>query len=169
VTTDIVEMISKNSVDGLHYEDELAQGFIDMVKGANNIDSTTREWMSVNDLHAFFKSCSEDTLLRFFTAVAERLEKPLKMARKGVAGNLVISMACTYGVLITDVWMIYYYYEEGLLVKFRWCLGVLVGALSMQVSRARRGAKRQGLLHLNKCPRFLHSLVFLLLANQKIH
>jgi len=141
-------MVSKSSVDGLQYEDELAQSFIGMVKGAANIDSTTRKWVSVNDIHAFFKSCSEDTLKGFFAAVAERLEKPLKMVRKGVAGNLVISMACTYGDLITDVWMIYYYYEEGLLDKFRYCLGILIGALTMQVSRARRGAKRRGLLHL---------------------
>jgi len=133
-TTDIVEMVSKSNIDGLHYEDQLAQSFIDMVMGTANIDSTTGEWVSVNDIHAFFKSCNEDTLAKFFAAIAERLVKPLKMVRKGVAGTLAISMVCTYGDLITDVWMIYYYYEEELFDKFRWCLGILVGALAALVS-----------------------------------
>ena len=49
-----------------------------------------------------------------------------------MAGSLLMSLACTYGDVISDVVMVFYYNEKNMTGAFRTSLGILIGALGMQ-------------------------------------
>ena len=49
-----------------------------------------------------------------------------------MAGSLLMSLACTYGDIISDIVMVLYYYQKNMTSAFRTSLGILIGAVAAQ-------------------------------------
>ena len=69
---------------------------------------------------------------QYFGYLAEDIKVPMKMARRGMAGSLLMSLACTYGDVISDTVMVFYYNEKNMTSAYRTSLGILIGALAAQ-------------------------------------
>ena len=127
-----VEFDSVEKADGGIDGGELVNSFIDMVKGATQVDGSTKEWLAVNGVREQLQKADESAFESFFTHLADKLKLPLKMARRGMVGNLLISLVCTYGDLISDALMVNYYWENNMMGKFYTCLTILAGSLGAQ-------------------------------------
>ena len=140
ITTDLVEKVevptappigSSSSSNNLAHLKELSNGLVEAIKAANNVHETVKEWIEVNGLLEILLSDGEK-LKTFVGLFAEEIKVPLKMARRGMAGSLLISLACTYGDVFSDIMMVAYYDEKNMTSAFRTSLGILIAALVAQ-------------------------------------
>ena len=141
VTTDIVNIVeipsisvvgsSDSSTLGVSYLKELVGGFVDTIKAANNVQESVTKWVDVNNIYDIL-SADKDTMKQYFGYLAEDIKVPMKMARRGMAGSLLMSLACTYGDVISDTVMVFYYNEKNMTGAYRTSLGILIGALAAQ-------------------------------------
>jgi len=89
-------------------------------------------WLDVNEFIA--KVTADKELLKaFMIQLCRLLAKPLKLARNGLAGRLLISLACTYSDMISDLLMLRFYKDTGDHKSFDASLTILIGAMSAHV------------------------------------
>jgi len=139
ITTDIVVKVetlpviegSGSTLGKETYLKELVGGFVDTIKAANNVQESVTKWVDMNNMYDIL-SADKDTMKQYFGYLAEDIKVPMKMARRGMAGSLLMSLACTYGDVISDAVMVHYYLEKNMASAFRTSLGILIGALAAQ-------------------------------------
>jgi len=111
---------------------ELAEDLIENIQAADNIDVKILAWLDVNEF--IEKVTADKELLKaFMFQLCKLLAKPLKLARNGLAGRLLISLACTYSDMISDVLMLNFYKDTGDHKSYDASLTILIGAMSAHV------------------------------------
>ena len=113
-TTDHVQVVAHDSTmaDDNNYATELSQDFVSSIQSADNTKIKMREWRSKNDLFEQL-STNEELFDKFFDRLAGDLQKPLKLARLGLAARLLVALGCTYCDVATDFMMLNFYRTTG--------------------------------------------------------
>ena len=111
---------------------ELAEDLIESIQAADNIDVKVLAWLDVNEFIA--KVTADKELLKaFMIQLCRLLAKPLKLARNGLGVRLLISLACTYSDMISDLLMLRFYKDTGDHKSYDRSLKILIGAMSAHV------------------------------------
>ena len=95
-------------------------------------------------------STNEELFDEFFDSLAGDLQKPLKLARLGIAARLLVALGCTYCDVATDFLMLNFYRTTGNKKAFNTSLTILCVAVFAQTSNAFDNNK-----HCSKKTRFL--------------
>jgi len=164
-TTDHVQVVAHDSTmaDDNNYATELSQDFVSSIQSADNTKIKMREWRSKNDLFEQL-STNEELFDKFFDRLAGDLQKPLKLARLGLAARLLVALGCTYCDVATDFMMLNFYRTTGNKKAFNTSLTILCVAVFVQTSNAFDNNK-----HCSKKTRFLRIFQSLLFLDPAVH
>ena len=111
---------------------ELAENLIENIQASANIDVKILAWLDFNEF--IEKVTADKELLKaFMLQLCRLLAKPLKLARNGLGVRLLISLACTYSDMISDLLMLRFYKDTGDHKSYDASLKILIGAMSAHV------------------------------------
>ena len=164
-TTDHVQVVPHDSTvaDDNSYATELSQDFVSSIQSADNTKIKMREWRSKNDLFEQL-STNEKLFGEFFDSLAGDLQKPLKLARLGLAARLLVALGCTYCDFATDFMMLNFYRTTGNKKAFNASLTIMCVAVFAQTFNSFDNNK-----HCSKKTRFLRIFQSLLFLDPAVH